>query len=203
MAVPASEAEMPEEPARILVVEDEPVIRLYIAEALRDLGAMVVEAGTADEAWTYLATGGNVDLVFTDHRMPGSMTGTELAIRIRQTYPSLRVLLTSGVLDTKEWPDPIIEKPYGVIATAVSLIRRAPQSQASGFGRVTARRPVILIVRWRYRHPPSAVRIPSRVWFHRYRGRVGRGRQAHVVDAGTAHRNRADRPGHDPAAASR
>ena len=125
MTVPASEAETPRERAHILVVEDEPVIRLYIAEALRDMGALVIEAGTADEAWDFLATGADVHLVFTDHRMPGSMTGAELATRIRRTYPDLAVLLTSGVLDTRIWPEPIIEKPYGVIATAVSLIRRA------------------------------------------------------------------------------
>ena len=134
MAVPASEAEAPHERARILVVEDEPVIRLYIAEALRDMGALVIEAGTADEAWAFLATGAEVDLVFTDHRMPGSMTGSELATRIRGTYPGLAVLLTSGVLDMREWPEPIIEKPYGVIATAVSLIRRARNARNQDSG---------------------------------------------------------------------
>lgn len=134
MAVPASEADTTPDKARILVVEDEPVIRLYIAEALRDLGALVIEAGTADEAWNFLGTGAEVDLVFTDHRMPGTMTGAELATRIRKTYPGLAVLLTSGILDMREWQEPIIEKPYGVIATAVSLIRRARNARASDPG---------------------------------------------------------------------
>lgn len=132
MAVPALDAETPHERARILVVEDEPIIRLYIAEALREMGALVIEAGTADEAWAFLASGAEVDLVFTDHRMPGTMTGSELAARIRATYPGLAVLLTSGVLDMREWPEPIIEKPYGVIATAVSLIRRARIAREKG-----------------------------------------------------------------------
>ena len=68
-------------PARILVVEDEPLTRFAMAEALRDLGVSVVEAASADEAWQYLMAGGSVDLVFTDHWMSGSMTGAQLAAR--------------------------------------------------------------------------------------------------------------------------
>jgi CheY-like chemotaxis protein len=59
------------ERVRILVVEDEALIRFAIAEALRELGVSVVEAASADEAWQYLTAGGSVDLVFTDHRMRG------------------------------------------------------------------------------------------------------------------------------------
>ena len=54
---------------RILLVEDEPLIRFAMAEALRELGVSVVEAASADEAWQYL-TAGAADLVFTDHQMP-------------------------------------------------------------------------------------------------------------------------------------
>ena len=80
--------------ARILVVEDEPLIRFAMAEALRELGVSVVEAASADEAWQYLTAGGSVDLVFTDHRMPGSMTGGQLATRIRREYPFLVVVVS-------------------------------------------------------------------------------------------------------------
>jgi CheY-like chemotaxis protein len=75
--MPQSRVEIAARPGvpRILVVEDEALIRFVIADALRELGASVVEAASADEAWQYLTAGGSVDLVFTDHRMPGSMTG--------------------------------------------------------------------------------------------------------------------------------
>jgi CheY-like chemotaxis protein len=63
-------------PARILVVEDEPLIRFAMAEALRELGVSVVEAASTDEAWQYLTAGGSVDLVFTDHRMRGLLSIT-------------------------------------------------------------------------------------------------------------------------------
>jgi CheY-like chemotaxis protein len=116
-------------PARILVVEDEALIRFAIAEALRELGVSVVEAASADEAWQYLTVRGSVDLVFTDHRMPGSMTGGQLATRIRRQYPSLVVIVTSGYFDDRDWSEPVIPKPYNLFETATALAERARKRQ--------------------------------------------------------------------------
>jgi CheY-like chemotaxis protein len=110
---------------RILVVEDEALIRFAIAEALHELGVSVVEAASADEAWQYLTAGGSVDLVFTDHRMPGCMTGGQLATRIRQQYPSLVVIVTSAYFDDRGWSEPIVPKPYNPFETATALAERA------------------------------------------------------------------------------
>lgn len=109
--------------ARILVVEDEPLVRFAIAEALRDEGASVIEAATADEAWRYLAGGEPVDLIFTDHRMPGSMTGAQLAVQVRRQYPSVEVVVTSGAFDASEWTEPIKKKPYLPTKTAGQLMQ--------------------------------------------------------------------------------
>ncbi|MDR3463800.1 MAG: response regulator [Beijerinckiaceae bacterium] len=115
--------------ARILVVEDDPLIRFSIAEALRDLGVTVAEAASADEAWQYLTTGGSVDLVFTDHRMPGSMTGAQLAARIRQHDPALGVVVTSANFDDRGWSEPVLRKPYDLFKTATTLVGRAVERQ--------------------------------------------------------------------------
>jgi CheY-like chemotaxis protein len=115
--------------ARILVVEDEPLIRFAIAEALREEGASVIEAATADEAWRYLSGGEPVDLIFTDHRMPGSMTGAQLAVRVRRQYPSVAVVVTSGAFDASEWTEPIKQKPYLLAKTANDLMRLAMPEQ--------------------------------------------------------------------------
>src|SRR5580692_10518860 len=98
--MPQSRVEIAPRPGvpRILVVEDEALIRFAIAEALRELGVSVVEAASADEAWQYLTAGGSVDLVFTDHRMPGSMSGARLAARIRTQY-RIAVVVTSAFFD--------------------------------------------------------------------------------------------------------
>ena len=112
-------------------MEDEPLIRFGIAEALRELGAYVVEASTADEAWDYLESGASVNLVFTDHRMPGSMTGRQLASRIARKYPAMKVVLTSGYLDDWGWTAPVLAKPYDVDDTAAALVRLALREDGS------------------------------------------------------------------------
>jgi CheY-like chemotaxis protein len=110
---------------QILLVEDEPLIRFALAEALRELGVSVMEAASADEARQYLTAGGAADLVFTDHRMPGSMTGSQLAAWIRRRYPRLGVIVTSGYFNDREWGEPILPKPYDLLKTAADLAELA------------------------------------------------------------------------------
>lgn len=54
-----------------MVVEDDPLVRLVLAEGLRDAGLNVIEAARADEALTYIEAGGLVDLVFTESTCRG------------------------------------------------------------------------------------------------------------------------------------
>jgi CheY-like chemotaxis protein len=82
--------------ARILIVEDEVLTRMALAEDLRDAGYSVVQASNADEAMAYLNTGSQIDLVFSDVRMPGSMDGLELARRLGVERPALPVVLASA-----------------------------------------------------------------------------------------------------------
>jgi two-component system, response regulator PdtaR len=80
----------------ILIVEDHFWTRYTAAEYFRGAGYRVIEAGTADEALSVLASGNRVHVVFSDIEMPGSMDGLALADRLRQQYPGLALLLTSG-----------------------------------------------------------------------------------------------------------
>lgn len=102
----------------VLVVEDESMVRMPIAEYLRDCGYKVVEAGDAGEAIAAMNTGGPVSLVFTDVRMPGKMDGFGLAEWFRSNYPDVPVLLTSGYNGGRSLPAAssprggFIEKPY-------------------------------------------------------------------------------------------
>ena len=108
-----SEAE-PETIVRtILVVEDEVIIRLLVCDVLREAGLRVVEAANADEALAYVRSDRRVELVFTDVKMPGSMDGTALARQLREEFPHIKVVMTSGHLT----PDDVegtflIAKPY-------------------------------------------------------------------------------------------
>jgi CheY-like chemotaxis protein len=80
----------------ILVVEDEVLIRMMLADELRGRGFDVVEAQNADEALTLLRSPVPVGLVLTDVQLPGTMDGIGLARLLRATRPELKVVITSG-----------------------------------------------------------------------------------------------------------
>jgi DNA-binding response OmpR family regulator len=80
----------------ILVVEDEVLIRLPLADFLRDNGFRVLEGANAAEARAVLDAGTPVDLLFSDINMPGPEDGIALAAWVRQSRPHIAVLLTSG-----------------------------------------------------------------------------------------------------------
>ena len=81
---------------RILVVEDDALVRGYVVAAIRALGYQVREAQSGAEALAILETGERFDLLFTDVVMPGKFGGGELAARASRLDPRLRVLFTSG-----------------------------------------------------------------------------------------------------------
>ena len=80
----------------VLVVEDNPRGRRLSIERLRDLGYNTEEAESGDIAYDLLAKGTAVDLVFSDLVMPGKLNGYDLAARVNQEFPEVKVLLTSG-----------------------------------------------------------------------------------------------------------
>ncbi len=79
----------------LLVVEDEPLVRMLTTFLLRESGFDVLEAGNGSEALEVLANGHRVDLVLTDVRMP-VMDGMELYSRLRSSHPGLPILFFSG-----------------------------------------------------------------------------------------------------------
>jgi len=81
---------------RILVVEDDALVRGYVVVAIRALGYRVREAQSGAEALAILESGERFDLLFTDVVMPGRLGGGELAVRAAELDPRLRVLFTSG-----------------------------------------------------------------------------------------------------------
>jgi CheY-like chemotaxis protein len=99
---------------RVLVIEDEGLIRMALAEELRNVGLTIVETENADEAWSYLQAGGQADLIFSDICMPGSMDGIELARRVKKYYPGLEIILTSGNLQKLQEAGlgRLLRKPY-------------------------------------------------------------------------------------------
>jgi CheY-like chemotaxis protein len=84
----------------VLLVEDEPLVRLVAADILVDANFRVIEAANADEALTVLKAGVQVDVLLSDVEMPPGMNGYELAKQVSQGWPTVEILLSSG----REWP---------------------------------------------------------------------------------------------------
>lgn len=83
---------------KVLVVEDEAIIRFTIADDIRDAGFEVLEARDAAEALALLKLHSDIDLLFTDIDMPGAMNGLDLSELVRATWPGVRIIVTSGKL---------------------------------------------------------------------------------------------------------
>ena len=80
----------------VLIVEDEPFVRLTGADLLAEAGFEVLEAGNADEALRILEATPEVRIVFSDVEMPGSLDGLGLVRNICRRWPSIGIVLTSG-----------------------------------------------------------------------------------------------------------
>ena len=118
------EAAMP----RVLIVEDEALIRLALGDFLESSGFRVIEASTGDQAAQILERGGPpIDLVFSDVRMPGTMDGLKLASWIRERHPELPVFLASGDIGKAHTSSdlapgqPFFPKPYDMNFVACQM----------------------------------------------------------------------------------
>ena len=80
----------------VLVVEDEPFIRMAAADMITNAGFEVVEADSADEAIRILEVRSDIQLVFTDVDMPGTMDGVKLSHYIRHRWPPVKLIVASG-----------------------------------------------------------------------------------------------------------
>lgn len=100
----------------VLVVEDEPVIRLMAIELIEDGGFEVVSVADAADAVRVLETRLDIRVVFTDIDMPGGMDGIRLAAFIRERWPPIEIVITSSHVHIKESEIPargvFVSKPY-------------------------------------------------------------------------------------------
>ena len=105
-----------------LLVDDEELVRMSTADMLADLGYVVVEAGSGEEALRLLDAGQRCDVLVTDHLMPG-MSGTELAHALRARRPGVPILVVSGYTEVESIaPDlPRLIKPFRQADLAAKL----------------------------------------------------------------------------------
>lgn len=98
----------------VLVVEDNPAVRQVAISTLLALGFDVIEAETGDEAAILLKANDRIRLVLSDVRMPGGLSGIDLARFIKSEKPGVQVLLTTGYVDGEEVIEDVelLYKPY-------------------------------------------------------------------------------------------
>lgn len=112
-------------PTVVLVVEDEPLLRMLAVEAVEEAGFVAIEARDADEAVAMLESRSDIALLFTDIDMPGSMDGLKLAHAVRGRWPPIKILVVSGKvrLQTLDLPPSsrVVGKPYRAAAMVEEL----------------------------------------------------------------------------------
>ena len=95
-ATAASEAPRAEQGETVLVVDDEPTVRMLVTEVLEELGYTALEATAGQAALKVLQSNARIDLLVTDVGLPGGMTGRQLAEGGRAVRPDLKVLFITG-----------------------------------------------------------------------------------------------------------
>ena len=119
---------MPISKVVVLVVEDQVIIRMGAVDLVHSAGYEAIEASNADEAIAILETRSDIQLVFTDVQMPGSMDGIKLAHHIRNRWPPVRLIVASGkaIMQESSLPEGsrFFAKPYhdGRIVEAIAKL---------------------------------------------------------------------------------
>ena len=133
-------AEFPDPGVRaptILIVEDEPLIRLSISNFLQECGFIVLEASNVSEAKECVSQGLKIGLVFSDVQIPGSVDGFGLAIWIRLHRPGMPIILASGYTRIADIAQelcagaPFFKKPYD-LNIVVAKIRQTLSACKTG-----------------------------------------------------------------------
>ena len=115
----------------VLIVEDEPLLRMAAIDIVEDAGFEAMEAADADQAILILEARTDIHIVFTDVDMPGSIDGLKLAEAVRGRWPPIHIIVTSGhrKVDMRDLPDGSVffPKPYREAALVTELNRMAAQ----------------------------------------------------------------------------
>ena len=117
-------------PPVILIVEDEPLLRMMAVDMVEEAGYVAIEATDADEAVRILEARTDIRLVFADIDMPGSLDGMKLAAAIRRRWPPIEIILTSGQFAGADVELPsrgvFVPKPYDPAQVLAIMVRMTP-----------------------------------------------------------------------------
>jgi two-component sensor histidine kinase/CheY-like chemotaxis protein len=127
----------------VLVVEDEMVLRMRAVDIVEDAGFTPVEAVNADEAIAILESRSDIDLLFTDIQMPGSMDGLKLAHAVHDRWPSIKIMLVSGQVRPSDAERPVDSRFFGKPLAARQMINELRAMVGEGALEILAQAPMI------------------------------------------------------------
>lgn len=115
--------------AKVLIVEDEPLLLMLASEVVEDAGLQPVTARNADDAIVLLEQEPDIRVLMTDIDMPGSMDGLKLAAAVRDRWPPVQIVVVSGKqrppLSDLPSQSVFLPKPYDVYRFSETLTRMA------------------------------------------------------------------------------
>ncbi len=139
-AADLADAPRAEQGETVLVVDDEPTVRMLVSDVLENLGYQPIEAADGSAGLKVLQSGARIDLLITDVGLPGGMNGRQLADAARKTRPDLKVLFITGYAENSVvgngYLEPgmqVLTKPFAMEALATRikdliLVRPSPAS---------------------------------------------------------------------------
>jgi CheY-like chemotaxis protein len=131
----ACKVDLEQDQATVLVAEDEVLIRLMIADALRSEGLTVIEASSGDEALSVLQSALPIQLLVTDIRMASELDGLELARAARVARPGLKLIVASSQQagdEATNLADAFFIKPYALSALVERVKSLLKEAQHGG-----------------------------------------------------------------------
>src|SRR5712675_2596710 len=126
----------PSTKATVLVVEDEMLLRMRAVDIVEDAGFTPLEAVNADDALALLESRSDINLLFTDIQMPGTMNGLKLAHAVHARWPSIKIMLVSGQVTPSETERPVNSRFYGKPLEVKKMIAELQEMLGEGTLRI-------------------------------------------------------------------
>jgi len=117
---------------KVLIVEDEMMLRMRAVDIVEDAGFSPVEAVNADEALSVLESRSDISLLFTDIQMPGSMDGLKLAHAVHDRWPAIKIILVSGQVSPSDGEKPSDSRFFGKPLSVEKMILELREMMSAG-----------------------------------------------------------------------
>ena len=116
----------------VLIVEDEMMLRMRAVDIVEDAGFTPIEAVNADDALAILESRSDIELLFTDIQMPGSIDGLKLAYAVHERWPKIKIILVSGQLTLTDADKPADSRFFGKPLDVKNMIAEMQDMMGKG-----------------------------------------------------------------------